>query len=176
MIYEPHLLSELVPGFKKQSPTKAFDIKMAMDLDIKDRLPNDVLTRSDRSTSGTCLELRVPFLAHQLVDYSAGIDSSLFMKDKTPKYLIKKLAAKYIDREVIYRKKVGFDLPLQSWISNELKGLMSDTINNSVQKDYIDMDVIKRCFNLHVNKNIDHSDKLWAFLCLELSYKYLSSI
>lgn len=176
MIYEPHLLSQLVPGFKNANPTKAFDIKNAMDLDIKDRLPNDVLTRSDRATSGTCLELRVPFLAHQLVDYSAGIDSCLFMKDKTPKYLIKKLASKYIDREVIYRKKVGFDLPLQSWISNELKVLMSDTINNSVQKDFIDIGVIKRCFDLHVNKNIDHSDKLWTFLCLELSYKYLSGI
>jgi asparagine synthase (glutamine-hydrolysing) len=176
MIYEPHLLSELAPQFKNEHPVKAFDIKNAMDLDIKDRLPNDVLTRSDRSTSGTCLELRVPFLAHQLVDYAAGIDNSLFMKDKTPKYLIKKLASKYIDPGVIYRKKVGFDLPLQDWISNELKVLMTDNIHNSVQEGFIDMDVIKRCFNLHVNKNIDHSDKLWAFLCLELSFRYLSGV
>ena len=176
MIYEPHILSRLMPAFKKEDPTKVFNIKNAMDLDVKDRLPNDVLTRSDRATSGTCLELRVPFLAHQIVDYSAGIDSCLFMKGKTPKYLIKKLASKYIDKDIIYRKKVGFDLPLQSWISNELRGLISDTIKNSVQKDIIDMDVINRCFDLHVNKNIDHSDKLWAFLCLELSYKYLSAI
>jgi len=176
MIYEPHLLEKLIPQFKNENPIKSYDIKNAMDLDIKDRLPNDVLTRSDRSTSGTCIELRVPFLAHQLVDYAAGIDSSLFMKDKTSKYLIKKLATKYIDREAIYRKKVGFDLPLQHWISHELRDLMADTINTSVQKDFIDMDVIKQCFNLHVNKNIDNSDKLWAFLCLELSYKYLTGI
>ena len=147
-----------------------------MDLDIKDRLPNDILTRSDRSTSGTSIELRVPFLSHQLVDYSAGISENLLMKDATPKYLIKKLASKYLDQDLIYRKKVGFDLPIRNWISVELNELMKDTINNSVQKDFIDIDVIKQCFHLHLNKNIDQSSKLWAFLCLELSYKYLSSI
>ena len=175
-IFEPHLLVQLLADYNDENPIKVFDIKHAMDLDIKDRLPNDLLIRSDRSTMGTSIELRVPFLAHQLVDYSAGISQKLLMKDKTPKYLIKKLAAKYLDHDLIYRKKVGFDLPLQAWISNELQGLMSDTINNSVQKDFIDIGVIKRCFDLHLNKNIDHSNKLWAFLCLELSYKHLSNI
>ena len=176
MIFEPHLLAQLLPSFDKDNASKAFDLKHAMDLDIKDRIPNDVLTRSDRSTSGTAIELRVPFLAHQLVDFSAGISQDLLMKDKTPKYLIKKLAAKYLDHDLIYRKKVGFDLPIGKWLSNELKGLLEDTINNSVQKDFIDINVIKKCFRLHTEENIDHSSKLWAFLCLELSHKYLSAI
>lgn len=176
MIFEPHLLHQLLPSFNKDKASMVFDLKHAMDLDIKDRIPNDVLTRSDRSTSGTAIELRVPFLAHQLVDYSAGISKNLIMKDGTPKYLIKKLAAKYLDHDLIYRKKVGFDLPIKNWISNELKDLFEHTINNSVQKEFIDINVIKKCFQLHVEKNIDHSSKLWAFLCLELSYKYLSGI
>ena len=176
MIFEPHLLHQLLPSFNKHKASMVFDLKHAMDLDIKDRIPNDVLTRSDRSTSGTAIELRVPFLAHQLVDYSAGISKNLLMKDGTPKYLIKKLAAKYLDHDLIYRKKVGFDLPIKNWISNELKDLFEHTINNSVQKEFIDINVIKKCFQLHVEKNIDHSSKLWAFLCLELSYKYLSGI
>jgi len=176
MIFEPHLLKELIHNFDKDNASKAFDLKHAMDLDIKDRIPNDVLTRSDRSTSGTAIELRVPFLAHQLVDYSAGISEKLLMKDKTPKYLVKKLAEKHLPHELIYRKKVGFDLPIRQWLSNELKGLLESTINNSVQKDFIDINVIRKCFQLHTEKNIDHSSKLWAFLCLELSYKYLSGI
>jgi asparagine synthase (glutamine-hydrolysing) len=175
-VFEPHLLTQLIDSFNCESPDKVYDLKHAMDLDIKDRIPNDILTRSDRSTSGTSIELRVPFLAHQLVDYSAGISQKLLMKDKTPKYLIKKLAEKYLDHDLIYRKKVGFDLPIRHWISHELKDLMEENINNSIQKDYIDLDVIKQCFNLHVNQNIDYSSKLWAFLCLELSYKYLSRI
>ncbi len=176
MIFEPHLLAQLLPAFDKDKASKAFDLKHAMDLDIKDRIPNDVLTRSDRSTSGTAIELRVPFLAHQLVDFSAGISQDILMKDKTPKYLVKKLAAKYLDHDLIYRKKVGFDLPIGKWLSNELKGLLEFTINNSVQKDFIDINVIKKCFRLHTEENIDHSSKLWAFLCLELSHKYLSEI
>ncbi|MEO6814434.1 MAG: asparagine synthase (glutamine-hydrolyzing) [Ginsengibacter sp.] len=176
MVFEPHLLKQLIIDFKNECPGKAFDLKNAMDMDIKDRIPNDVLTRSDRSTSGTSIELRVPFLAHQLVNYSAGISKNLLMKDKTPKYLIKKLAAKYLDNDLIYRKKVGFDLPIKQWISNELKTTIEEAMNNSIQKDFIDIDIIKQCFHSHVNKNIDHSSKLWAFLCLELSYKYLSEV
>ena len=176
IIFEPHLLSNLIPSFDKGTASKAFDLKHAMDLDIKDRLPNDVLTRSDRSTSGTCIELRVPFLAHQLVNYSAGISQELLMKDKIPKYLVKKLASRYFDNDFIYRKKVGFDLPIGKWLSNELKGLLESTINNSAQKDFVDIDVMKKCFQLHTEKGIDYSSKLWAFLCLELSYKYLSEI
>ncbi len=175
-IFEPHKLAELLPGLNGVKFSKAFDIKNAMDLDVKDRIPNDILTRSDRSTSGTCVELRVPFLAHQLVDYSAGISEELMMKNKTPKYLVKKLASKYLSNDLIYRKKVGFDLPIRSWISHELNELINDTISNSVQGEFINLQVIKECFQLHVQKNIDYSSKLWAFLCLELSYRYLSSI
>lgn len=176
LIFEPHLLSELLADHNIESPKRVRSLKEAMDMDIKDRLPNDVLTRSDRSTSGTAVELRVPFLAHQLVNYSAGIGQQLLMKDKTPKYLVKKLACKYFDPAFVYRKKVGFDLPIRAWLSNELKGLLEDNIQNSVQKDFINMDVIRQCFHLHTTKNIDYASKLWAFLCLELSYKYLSKI
>jgi asparagine synthase (glutamine-hydrolysing) len=175
-IFEPHLLARLLPGFDINIPSKAYNIKQAMDLDIKDRLPNDLLIRSDRSTMGTSIELRVPFLAHQLVDYSAGISQKLFMKGGVPKYLIKKLASKYLDPDILYRKKVGFDLPINKWISNELKELISHTIHNSSQKDFLDIKVIEKCFDLHINKNIDYSTKLWTFLCLELSFNHLSKI
>src|ERR1035437_710539 len=53
MIFEPHLLTQLISDYNDENPVKAYDIKNAMDIDIKDRLPNDILTRSDRSTSGT---------------------------------------------------------------------------------------------------------------------------
>lgn len=176
MMFEPHLLAEMIPSFLEENPVKAFDIKSAMDLDIKDRLQNDILTRSDRPTSASSIELRVPFLAHQLVDYSAGISEELFMKDNISKYLVKKLALKYLDHDILYRKKVGFDLPLKSWVSHELKDRLQHSIENSVQKDCININVIRNCFDLHVNKNIDYATKLWAFLCIELSYQYLSKI
>ena len=176
LIFEPHLLSELLPDYNIEIPQKVKTLKEAIDMDVKDRLPNDVLTRSDRTTSGTAVELRVPFLSHQLVNYSAGISQDLLMKDKTPKYLVKKLACKYFEPEFVYRKKVGFDLPIRGWLSNELKGLLEENLHSSVQKDFINTGMIEQCIQLHVRKNIDYSSKLWAFLCLELSYKYLSSI
>ncbi len=176
MIFEPHLLTQMIPQFENEHPVKTYDLKSAMDLDIKDRLQNDILTRSDRPTSSSSIEMRVPFLAHQLVNYSAGIRKDLFMKNNTSKYLIKKIASKYIDHDILYRRKVGFDLPLKKWISHDLKDSLSNAINTSVQNNFINIDVIRQCFDLHINKNIDCSSKLWAFLCLELSYKKLCQV
>jgi asparagine synthase (glutamine-hydrolysing) len=175
-VFEPHLLAQLIRSLDEETPRRVYELKDAMDLDIRDRIPNDILTRSDRSTSGTSVELRVPFLAHQLVDYSAGISQALMMKNGTPKYLVKKIAARYLDHDLVYRKKVGFDLPIRKWISHDLVHLMEETIDESIQHKFIDMGVIKKCFDLHTKHNIDYSTKLWAFFCLELSYKYLTKV
>lgn len=59
-VFEPHLLQELIADYDVNLAHKVYTLKEAMDLDVKDRIPNDILTRSDRSTSGTCIELRVP--------------------------------------------------------------------------------------------------------------------
>ncbi len=90
MIFEPHLLSRMISDFDAENVCTARDLKQAMNLDIKDRLPNDLLTRSDRATSCASLELRVPFLAHQIVDYSAGISTKLMMKNSAAKISCKK--------------------------------------------------------------------------------------
>ena len=147
-----------------------------MDLDLSDRLPNDVLIRSDRATMGASIEARVPFLSHQLVNFAGKIDESLYIKNGETKYLIKKLAEKYIPHDNIYRKKVGFDLPIEHWFRNELKFKMQELIDSSVQKNIINLDIIKEIFDNHVKGKTNASAKLWAFMSLELSYRYLNKI
>jgi len=174
-IFEPHMIKKLLDYQieKRDSP----NIKSALDLDIKDRVPNDLLTSNgDRATMGASIEARVPFLAHQIVNFGASIDNSLFTKDEEMKYLLKKLASDYIPHENIYRKKVGFELPLTDWLRDELKGRLEELIETSVQKGFIDMNVIKSLFKAHQQKKINAAGKLWAFMALELSYRHLRSI
>ena len=174
LIFEPHLLNDMLrESFEDSS---IMGLKEAMDLDIKDRLPNDLLISADRASMGSSIEARVPFLAHQLIDYSSKIDKSLFVKNGETKYLIKKLAEKYIPYENIYRKKVGFDLPIEHWFRNELKDKLSELIETSVQRDIINIKIIQQIFNDHLKGKTNASGKLWAFMSLELSYRYLSSI
>ena len=174
MMFEPHLIKELLN--QEIEKKEIHTVKEALDMDIKDRIPNDLLpSNGDRATMGASIETRVPFLSHQIVNFSAKIDNSLFLKDKESKYLLKKLATQYIPYNNIYRKKVGFEMPLKDWLRNELKDTLYQLIDTSIQKDIININILKSIFQAHLEKRVDASGKLWTFMALELSYRHLIS-
>ncbi|NEW61418.1 asparagine synthase (glutamine-hydrolyzing), partial [Sulfurovum sp. bin170] len=174
IMFEPHLVKELLN--QEVEKREMYSIKEALDMDIKDRVPNDLLTSNgDRATMGASIETRVPFLSHEIVNFSAKIDDSLFVKGGETKYLLKKLATRYIPHDNIYRKKVGFEMPLKDWLRDELRDTLYQLIETSVQRDFIDMNIIKSIFKAHQEKQVDASGKLWTFMALELSYRHLIS-
>ena len=85
------------------------------------RLPQEVLGRTDRATMGRSLEARVPLLNYKLVEFANCLDDNLCIKGFSPKYILKKVAEKIIPKETIYRKKMGFDLPVGEWINTHFK-------------------------------------------------------
>ena len=174
-IFEPHMIEKMLGNKIDKIPMSG--IKDALDRDIKDRVPNDLLTSNgDRATMGASIESRVPFLSHQIVNFGAIIDDKLFTKGGEMKYLLKKLSEKYIPHTNIYRKKVGFEMPLSDWLRNEFRDTLDELIKTSVQKDVLDISMIRSLFNAHINKKIDASAKLFAFMSLELSYRHLVEI
>ncbi len=92
MIFEPVILDRLLRrGSSRRARSRTSP--EAIRLDLHDRLPNDLLTRTDRATMGASIEARVPFLSHEMVTYcSLGIDETLLINGHTQKYLLKKLA------------------------------------------------------------------------------------
>jgi asparagine synthase (glutamine-hydrolysing) len=174
LIIEPHLLKTLVKG--KQDIKFADTIRDALTMDVKDRLPNDLLCRTDRATMAASIEARVPLLDHTLLSYSSILPESLLIKGYRNKYILTKIAEKYIPKKNIYRKKVGFDLPIGSWLRNELKGDFLDLMETSVQQDFINLDMIRNIFKNHISKRINAAGKLWAFFCIEKSFRYLITV
>jgi asparagine synthase (glutamine-hydrolysing) len=175
LLFEPHIIYEMLN--KRVEDTGIHELGYALDLDIRDRVANDLLTSNgDRATMNASIESRVPFLSHQLVNFTAKIDQSYFIHKGQTKYLLKKLAEKYIPYENIYRKKVGFEMPLSDWFKNELKDLFLELIETSVQKNIIDISVIENLYDMHTKGKIDASGKLFAFMTLELSYRRLVKI
>jgi asparagine synthase (glutamine-hydrolysing) len=174
-IFEPYMIEKML-GYHMEK-VETISLKHALDRDIKDRVPNDLLTSNgDRATMGASIEARVPFLAHQIVNFGASIEDSLFTKGGEMKYLLKKLSEKYIPHENIYRKKVGFEMPLADWMRCEFKDTMNELIETSVQRDVLDIEMIKSLFNAHLEHKIDASSKLFAFMSLDLSYRDLNKI
>ena len=167
-IFEPINLSRLLKR-PFEPPRSVADLAEAIRLDLTDRLPNDLLTRTDRATMGASIEARVPFLSHEIVNYSLGIDERLLINGHTQKYLLKKLAERYVPKSTIYRRKIGFDLPLADWLRGPLRPMVNDLIASSWQSELIDLGFVREIVGLHQVGTIDASDKLWAFMMLELN-------
>jgi len=84
--------------------------------DLTNYLKDDLLVKVDRSSMRYGLEVRVPFLDHRLVEYSLNIDPTLKIKGGENKYIIKKIMEQYYTRNLIYRQKIGFSIPLEKWL------------------------------------------------------------
>ncbi|RYM35486.1 asparagine synthase (glutamine-hydrolyzing) [Brumimicrobium glaciale] len=104
--------------------------------DLKFYLPGDLLTKVDRATMQNSLEARVPLLDHRLVEFSLNLDEKLKRKNGDSKYLLKQVLYDYVPKELFDRPKWGFGIPLNLWLSNELKPLLDKYVNQEVLEKY----------------------------------------
>ncbi|PLX15498.1 MAG: hypothetical protein C0601_12685 [Candidatus Muiribacterium halophilum] len=91
------------------------------------------LTYTDRASMAASVEVRVPFIDKEVVDFAMNIPGDLKIKNGVQKYLLKKVAENYLPNEIIYRPKASFGAPIRSWISGEL----SEMVNDMLSKDRI---------------------------------------
>jgi len=139
-------------------------------LDIKVWLPDNLLLRADRLSMASGLEARVPFLDHRLVELSFLVPTRFKVHGATGKYIIKKIAEKYLDRDILYRQKVGFTVPVGEWLRADLKDFLVShlTRSDSFCAEYLKRESIERLVSEHVEGKRDHHKQLWILLNLEL--------
>ena len=112
-------LFKKVPTFKSENP-KQDPVDWMSYIDLKIWLGEALLSKVDRVSMRNSLEVRTPFLDFRLVDYIFSIQSDIKVGD-TNKYLLKKIASKYIPQTIINRTKKGFNSPFNEWIQEEYK-------------------------------------------------------
>ena len=114
--YDSHTIVDYhMQTLKKADPQADFAKQVAY-LELKQRLPELLLMRTDKMAMATGIEARVPFLDHKLVEFALNIPGSLKFKNNTTKYILKKACENIIPNEIIYRKKVGFAAPIVRWL------------------------------------------------------------
>tara|TARA_B100000963_G_scaffold361835_1_gene400139 strand:+ start:3768 stop:5630 length:1863 start_codon:yes stop_codon:yes gene_type:complete len=135
-------------------------------IDAQIILPDIFLEKVDRSTMASGLEVRVPFLDNDLVDYIYSIPAHLKVPNGKQKWLLKKALRGTVPDNVLEGKKMGFSVPYGYWISNQLKELLYDSINsaNSNYQNIFNVDVIDELFSSHINVTRDNSFILWKIL------------
>lgn len=119
-------LFKKVPTFKSET-AKQDPVDWMSYIDLKIWLGESLLSKVDRISMGNSLEVRTPFLDFNLVNYMFSVESHIKVGD-TNKYLLKKIASKYIPNEIINRTKKGFNSPFNEWLNKEYKYKILDVI------------------------------------------------
>ena len=94
-------------------------------VDTKTWLPDDLLIKADKMTMANSLELRVPLLDHQVLEFAASLPASFKLKNKSTKHILKKALSKRLPPAILNRKKTGFPVPYAGWLGNELRAAVS---------------------------------------------------
>lgn len=96
--------------------------------DTKTSLPDDLMLKADKMTMANSIELRVPFLDHLFLEFAASLPENFKVRGFTTKYIAKTALRNRVPREILQRKKVGFPVPYDSWMRNELKDWVRDIL------------------------------------------------
>jgi asparagine synthase (glutamine-hydrolysing) len=144
-----------------------------MAIDLRTYLVDDLLTLTDRVSMAHSLEVRVPFLDHEVVEFFWGIPSHLKLKRLTTKYLLKKAAERFLPKAVIYRRKRGFSIPLTVWFRGALRDYLEDTLGQASLRHigFFNSQYIQTLLDEHRNAKANHDEKLFALLSFVTWYR-----
>jgi len=142
-------------------------------LDIKTYLVGDILTKVDRASMAHSLEVRVPFLDHKFVEWTAKIPTALKIKNGCGKYILKKAMEPHLPHDVLYRKKMGFRVPLSDWFRGPLKQKLRDALLSEEIKTsgLFNMKTIEKWLDDHQSGRKEYSAQLWTLLMFASFYK-----
>jgi asparagine synthase (glutamine-hydrolysing) len=143
-------------------------------LDTKTYLVSDILTKVDRMSMATSLEVRVPLLDHELVEWVTSLPVEWKFRAGIRKHILKKLAERLgIPPALLHRRKQGFQLPLVEWMRNEAKtkfwGILLEP--RALQRGYFKPEAVRSLIDEHVRGRRNRSGMLWRMLVLELWHR-----
>lgn len=138
-------------------------------IDIKTYLPGDILTKVDRASMAHSLEVRVPILDHEFMEWSARLTPSLKLRGQEGKYIFKKALEPHLPRDVLYRPKMGFGVPISSWFRGPLKQRVRDAVlgESLMETGIFDSGFLKKLVDEHQSGMGEHSAALWSLLMFE---------
>ena len=140
-------------------------------VDTKTYLPGDILTKVDRMSMATSLEVRCPLLDHVFVERAAQLSSHWKLRQGTRKYLLRRLAERLgVPSGALHRPKKGFSLPLTHWWRNELKEDMIRILlePRTLQRGYFRENAVRQLIEEHVSGRRNRPTDLWLLLVFEL--------
>jgi len=141
--------------------------------DLKTYLPGDILTKVDRTSMANSLEVRAPILDHNVIEFAASIPVNLKYNRGDKKYILKQTIKNLLPPTVLYRKKMGFSVPLADWFRGEINDLADKSLfsENAGVSNFFHQNKIKEIWDQHQTKKRNHAAVLWSLLMFELWFQ-----
>ncbi|WP_027720792.1 asparagine synthase (glutamine-hydrolyzing) [Maridesulfovibrio zosterae] len=138
-------------------------------MDAATYLPDDILTKVDRAAMATSLETRAPFLDHEVVEFSQRLPMHLRIQNGQGKYALRQILYKYVPRELIERPKMGFGIPIDSWLRGPLSEWAEDLISpDRLERDgYFNVGEVRLAWNEHRLGTKDNQYRIWNILVFQ---------
>lgn len=141
--------------------------------DLHTRLVDDILVKGDRMSMAAGIEVRVPYLDHPLAEFAARLPRRLRVDVLRSKVLLKRLAESYLPRDVIYRRKVGFTVPLARWFAGPLAEFLRACLlsERALARNYCRPESVREILDEHTSRRVDREQEIWLLLTLELWHR-----
>ena len=141
--------------------------------DFQVQLPDDYLTKVDVASMAASLEVRAPMLDVAVLETAWRLPDRMKLRWGESKWILKRIAARLVPAEAIYRPKMGFAMPLPRWFERELGLVLERLLIDSVAKreGWIDKERVLRELQDHRNGVRDNHTRLWLILWLELWFR-----
>ena len=135
-------------------------------VDLKSYLSDNCLVKVDRMSMATSLETRVPLLDVELVELAFGMPPELKVHNGETKVLLKRVAARHVPRECVYRQKQGFSIPIKQWLGTSFRPLMEELLSPARlgPEGLFNVATVERLKREHLNGRANHSHVLWSLL------------
>jgi asparagine synthase (glutamine-hydrolysing) len=138
-------------------------------LDYKTWLVGDINTKVDRASMAHSLEVREPLMDHELVEWLATLPSDLKLRGREGKYIFKKAMEPLLPHDVLYRPKMGFSIPLASWLRGPLRLRMEESVlsERMLASGYFNAEALRLLVKQHRGTQHDHSTALWMLIMFD---------
>jgi asparagine synthase (glutamine-hydrolysing) len=156
----------------KQNPQRD-DLSSMLYLDTKIWLPDNLLMKGDKMTMAASLEQRIPLLDYKLTEYAASIPSHIKIKGYKAKYLLKRAYADFLPKEILTRKKMGFNVPTGIWFREGQRGIMTQLLLSERLRDrgYFNDAFVAQMLRDHLEGRNNYQAQLFTLASLELWFR-----
>ncbi len=161
-----HKSDELKPEFSDP-------LSFMMAIDYQTYMADDILQKVDRATMSVSLEGREPFLDQHIIEWAAQLPSEYKYYNGEKKYILKQIVHKYVPENIMKRPKMGFGIPVETWLAKELKDLVMENLSNENLKKHglFNVSEVEKILSDFYKGRTEKYLKIWNLLMFQIWYK-----